>query len=348
MDNNNLPVTTPPGVPLLMTFKFFASPMGGMELYSEQQSVVVKNGVFNVQIGTVTLLTLPFDVPYFLEITIGIMPAETLNPRQPLASAAYALRSGCTPGDKVFCYTSAGTPGVGPCKDGLRTCNAQGTGYGPCTGEVGPNCGNVCADLATDPANCGMCGFNCMPPANATATCTSGACGAACNPGTTICGMVPPVCALLASDANNCGMCGHICGPAGACTAGACTCNGGAINCGAAGCVNPTSDVNNCGACGHVCGAGAACISGACTCPAGNVTCNGACVNPSNDVNNCGTCGHACIGGTACTSGICGACPAGNSICNGNCVNLTSNTSNCGACGNVCMAGHMCIASVCN
>lgn len=45
----------------------------------------------------------------------------------------------CVPGDVVACYS--GTPGtqdVGPCKGGTRTCNAAGTGWGDCEGEVLP------------------------------------------------------------------------------------------------------------------------------------------------------------------------------------------------------------------
>lgn len=38
------------------------------------------------------------------------------------------------------CYTNAaGIPGTGICQWGTRLCNAQGTGFGPCMGEVGPN-----------------------------------------------------------------------------------------------------------------------------------------------------------------------------------------------------------------
>jgi hypothetical protein len=46
----------------------------------------------------------------------------------------------CDPGSTVSCYTGpAGTENVGACKAGLATCNAQGTGYGKCTGEVLPS-----------------------------------------------------------------------------------------------------------------------------------------------------------------------------------------------------------------
>lgn len=45
----------------------------------------------------------------------------------------------CTPNESVSCYSGPfGTDGVGDCKAGTKTCNAEGTGFGPCTGEVVP------------------------------------------------------------------------------------------------------------------------------------------------------------------------------------------------------------------
>jgi hypothetical protein len=45
----------------------------------------------------------------------------------------------CTPNTTEPCYSgSPGTAGVGLCKAGTRACNAQGTAYGPCVGEIVP------------------------------------------------------------------------------------------------------------------------------------------------------------------------------------------------------------------
>jgi hypothetical protein len=45
----------------------------------------------------------------------------------------------CTPGEMVACYSGPfGTDGVGECKVGLKTCNAMGSDFGPCEGEVVP------------------------------------------------------------------------------------------------------------------------------------------------------------------------------------------------------------------
>jgi len=141
------PLDVPAGVP--MTFALFAAT--GPALYTEPQLVPVNKGLFNVVIGSVTSMTLAFDVPYFLEVTVN---GEILAPRQPLASSAYALRSGCIPGDRVTCYDgTAGTPGVNNCQTGTRICNAQGTGWSACVGEVVPcGAGTVCC---TAPQTCG-------------------------------------------------------------------------------------------------------------------------------------------------------------------------------------------------
>lgn len=45
----------------------------------------------------------------------------------------------CTPASTQACYHGApGTLGVGPCKAGLQTCDATGTQWGPCVGQVLP------------------------------------------------------------------------------------------------------------------------------------------------------------------------------------------------------------------
>jgi hypothetical protein len=47
--------------------------------------------------------------------------------------------SGCKPGSTAPCYSGPdGTQGVGICKAGTKTCNAEGTAYGACSGDVTP------------------------------------------------------------------------------------------------------------------------------------------------------------------------------------------------------------------
>jgi hypothetical protein len=56
----------------------------------------------------------------------------------------------CVPGSTQSCYQGApGTEGQGPCKSGTRTCDASGTAWGPCAGQVLPFseiCGNAIDD----------------------------------------------------------------------------------------------------------------------------------------------------------------------------------------------------------
>ena len=189
------PLDVPAGVP--MTFALFDVLNSSSPLYAESQSVPVNKGVFNVVIGSVMPLTLKFDVPYFLEVTVN---GETLTPRQPLASSAYSLRSGCIPGDSVTCYDGAtGAGGSNNCLSGIRTCNAQGTGWGPCVGELIPDpaCGAVCClspqtcGGGGDPTQCGLPPGACNVPTDCpsggsaycyTATCTANVCGAILQP----------------------------------------------------------------------------------------------------------------------------------------------------------------------
>jgi len=59
----------------------------------------------------------------------------------------------CTPGETRACYTGpATTEGVGPCAAGTWTCNADGTTFGPCEGEVTPK-QEDCATEADDDCN---------------------------------------------------------------------------------------------------------------------------------------------------------------------------------------------------
>jgi len=56
----------------------------------------------------------------------------------------------CQPDSQISCYSGPqNTEGVGLCKAGLKTCNADGSGYGPCTGEVTPTT-EVCATQGDD------------------------------------------------------------------------------------------------------------------------------------------------------------------------------------------------------
>ena len=89
-------LTNPGGTPVntnvVMTFKLYNEATAGAALYGETQfSVNVTNGNFNAVVGSVTPITLPFDVPYWL--TVAINSDAEMTPRQPLASSPYAFRA---------------------------------------------------------------------------------------------------------------------------------------------------------------------------------------------------------------------------------------------------------------
>jgi hypothetical protein len=85
------PASVPVNGVVSMTLNIYNVAVAGAALYTETQNVAVTNGLFDVVIGEVTPLTLPFDAQYFLGITIA--PTAELTPRQPLLSAPYALNA---------------------------------------------------------------------------------------------------------------------------------------------------------------------------------------------------------------------------------------------------------------
>ncbi len=59
----------------------------------------------------------------------------------------------CTPGDTMDCYSGpTGTENVGLCQGGVHTCDAEGSTWGPCSGEVTP-LQEVCDNLRDDDCN---------------------------------------------------------------------------------------------------------------------------------------------------------------------------------------------------
>jgi hypothetical protein len=91
---------------LPLTFKLYTTASGGTEIYSETQPVNAVNGIFNALIGSFIPLTLAFDQPYFVGISVAGDPEMT--PRQPLAASPYAIRSASSAGTFQW-QTVAGT-----------------------------------------------------------------------------------------------------------------------------------------------------------------------------------------------------------------------------------------------
>jgi microcystin-dependent protein len=74
-----------------LTFRIYDAENAGNLLWEEAQTgVVIQKGIFNILLGAVTNLNLPFTIPYFLEIKVG---SEVMSPRQRITSAGYAIRA---------------------------------------------------------------------------------------------------------------------------------------------------------------------------------------------------------------------------------------------------------------
>lgn len=74
-----------------VTFRIYDVAVGGSEIWMEPRAVEVDDGIFNVTLGTVTPLTIPFDTQYWLGVSIEEDPE--LAPRTELTSSPYAFRA---------------------------------------------------------------------------------------------------------------------------------------------------------------------------------------------------------------------------------------------------------------
>jgi len=121
-----------------------------------------------------------------------------------------------------------------------------------CPPEYPASCGQVCANLLTNPYRCGGCDIKCPTGAS----CVNGSCVTPiqCASHLTACS---GQCVNLQSDTGNCGQCGTRCPSWQFCTNGQCACPYGAADCDsnpANGC--ETQIINNrenCGTCSHRC-----------------------------------------------------------------------------------------------
>lgn len=86
-------LTDPNGVPIqgvkTMTFRLYGAAEGGVPKWEETQEVRLEEGSFQVLLGAVNPLPLPFDQPCWLGVTVE--PGSELTPRTPLAAVPYSL-----------------------------------------------------------------------------------------------------------------------------------------------------------------------------------------------------------------------------------------------------------------
>ncbi len=77
-----------------ITFRIYDVETGGTPLWEEIHSgasaITVTNGLFDVQLGTITPLTIAFDDTYWIELEVS---GETLSPRERLVAVPYAFRA---------------------------------------------------------------------------------------------------------------------------------------------------------------------------------------------------------------------------------------------------------------
>ncbi|MFQ5677059.1 MAG: hypothetical protein ACE5G1_14280, partial [bacterium] len=77
-----------------LIFNLYDAAAGGTALWEETQQVTTTNGLFNVILGSVNPLDLPFDKPYWLGITVG--QDGEMAPRIALTASPYSLGATAT------------------------------------------------------------------------------------------------------------------------------------------------------------------------------------------------------------------------------------------------------------
>ena len=95
---------------VMLKFKLYDAPNGaGKMLWEESQEVEVTKGIFNAVLGSVTPMDLPFDMAYWLGISVD--GGEEMAPRVQLTSSAYSMMARALPGVTVndLGYVGIGT-----------------------------------------------------------------------------------------------------------------------------------------------------------------------------------------------------------------------------------------------
>ena len=197
---------------------------------------------------------------------------------------------------------------IDPCINGVCTVQCL---------ENQENCNGTCADINTDPGNCGGCGNVC----NDNEVCIEGSCKFYCPSGQEACG---EACFNLNTDSTHCGKCDVVCEKGMTCESGSCTsiCKPEETFCEESEtCADLTNAFANCSTCGHACEAGQVCLKGECrqNCGESAVACNGSCIDPASNASFCGAKGKCtddlsesedfkgieCAQNETCTDGLC-------------------------------------------
>jgi Stigma-specific protein, Stig1 len=223
-------------------------------------------------------------------------------------------------------------------------------------GAAGTQAAGTCtANINSDPANCGGCGYAC--PANA--LCQQGQCycgegyvasnnqcvaapsgasggtdtGNGCPAGMSPC--PDGYCYDLSTATDNCGICGNTCPSGMICSASTCANAPTEVTTAPTTTVTTTPTTSSGGGSGTgLHGSGTATLN---KCIAlGLTNCGGTCFDTSTSAAHCGSCVTSCVMTKY---------PA---CCDGKCVNLKTDTSNCGSCGKKCLGlNPMCETGTC-
>lgn len=74
-----------------LTFRLYNTETGGAPIWSETHSVFINKGLFDVILGGINPLLLPFDQLYWISLQVDTNPE--LAPRMPLTSSPYSFRT---------------------------------------------------------------------------------------------------------------------------------------------------------------------------------------------------------------------------------------------------------------
>jgi hypothetical protein len=215
-------------------------------------------------------------------------------------------------------------------------------------GTQGPP-GTCTANINSDPANCGGCGYAC--PANA--GCQNGQCyclegyavsnnqcvaaaaetssGNGCPAGMSPC--PDGYCYDLSTATDNCGICGNACPAAMICSASTCANAPTEVTTAPTTTVTTTPTTSSGGGTGTGLHAGGTATFNKCLI-LGLTNCGGSCVDLKTNITHCGDCATVCKSDKP-------------NCCKGTCVNYKTDAANCGSCGHLCGPTLICSSGTC-
>jgi hypothetical protein len=93
-----------------MVFRMYDDMTDGTLLWQEEQTVEIINGQFAVALGKITRLTISFNKPYWLGVTV--IPEKEIVPRTALTATGYSFNACAVQGSSNV-FPSAGNVGIG-------------------------------------------------------------------------------------------------------------------------------------------------------------------------------------------------------------------------------------------